>query len=449
MNIRRLSEVVWRQRLVVSAVMLAGIALFLWAQTGLRKYVATSTVLAATSNSTDTGVLDPLKDPTSAAVAPQDLPNLLTSMRVISRVAKDLHVPEKEEPSLAGRIKARVAGSDILPISFTDRDPKRAVEGANAVTKELVKYDQEIVTARYDQLITDLTNQLAHRRDKLRDLDARITALTAANPYLTTDQGNAALNVRLDALEAQRQTIAATMAGDAAAASTAAMRPALVREAAKREIVLSDPEFQALRTQLGKDLAQLYIEKAGYTDKFPGLAGMQGQVDRERDSLNEEESAAASTPAKSPTYAAALLDVNKANAALANDRAQLAAIDDQIADMTSRLQASEDETIRLAELRRDRLAADQAYADLSQRLSKAIADRAQAASIDSVVVIDLAHAASPSFISRPAVLGPAIGLAFVWLALTLAFILDAGDTRLRTPQAIEDAYGRPVFHSVG
>ena len=38
---------------------------------------------------------------------------------------------------------------------------------------------------------------------------------------------------------------------------------------------------------------------------------------------------------------------------------------------------------------------------------------------------------------------------FAWLAVTLAFVVDGSDGRLRTPEAIERLYGKPVFMSVG
>jgi capsular polysaccharide biosynthesis protein len=79
----------------------------------------------------------------------------------------------------------------------------------------------------------------------------------------------------------------------------------------------------------------------------------------------------------------------------------------------------------------------------------AVADRDQADTVGSVVVVDRATFAAPSLLGRPGVLAAAFTIAFLWLAVTLAFMLDGADKRLRNKTTIEDLYGKPVFNSVG
>lgn len=439
-----------RQWVVVGAVLLIGVVAFAWSVTKGRKYSATATVLAVSSTSGDSTALDPQKDPTHAAISPGDLPALLRSSTLIKRVGAQLHLTADQTAKLGGAIKAKSSlASDVIPITVTDSDQGRAVAEANAVTRALQHYEQEIAMSRYDLLIRDLQTQLASRRATLHDIDGKIDALSAADPYITADAGTTAINTRIVALEQQRETLRTTIAGDASAAAIAAQRPGVARDLASREIVQNDPVFQNLRNQLGKDLAQLNLEKAGYTDKFAGLKGLQDQVDRENASLNQAQAQAASDPRKSATYVSTLLDKNKAEAALSADRAQLASLDGQIAAMTSHLASSRDEGLSISALRRDREAGNQAYAQLSDRLAVAIADRSQAAAVNSIVLLDDATGASPTLLSRPPVLAAAFGIAFVWLAITLAFIADGSDKRLRTRTTIEELYGSPVLTHVG
>jgi len=68
--------------------------------------------------------------------------------------------------------------------------------------------------------------------------------------------------------------------------------------------------------------------------------------------------------------------------------------------------------------------------------------------------IEIAQAATmrpigPEVHHRDAVLAVAIGLVFLWLAITLAFLVDASDKRLRTRTTIEELYGSPVLTDVG
>jgi capsular polysaccharide biosynthesis protein len=120
-----------------------------------------------------------------------------------------------------------------------------------------------------------------------------------------------------------------------------------------------------------------------------------------------------------------------------------------IADLTQHLNASRSAALSVAALRREKEAGDQAYARLSDRLATAMADRSQAASIAPAIVIDRASFARPSLLSQPRVLGTALAIAFLWLALTLAFLVDASDKRLRTRTTIEELYGSPVLTEVG
>ncbi|HTJ27008.1 MAG TPA: Wzz/FepE/Etk N-terminal domain-containing protein [Candidatus Limnocylindria bacterium] len=450
MDFENVFQTLWRQKVVVGAVILIGLVAFGFAITKGRKYSATSTILAVSAPQSNSAVLDPQQDPTHSAISPSDLPSLLHSSVLLKRVASDLHLTAKETEKLGAKIKAKTSlASDVIPITVTDSDQSLTVKEANTVSRELQKYEQQIAMSRYDLLIRDLQTQLASRRAALHQIDGQIATLSAADPYITADQGTNAINQRLVTLEQQRETLRTTMTGDASAAAIAAQRPGVARDLASKEIVQNDPVFQNLRGQLGKDLAQLNLEKAGYTEKFSGLAGLQDQVSRETASLNAATAKATADPRKSETYVSALLDKNKADAAFASDRAQLASLDQAIAGMTQHLASSRGEGLSIAALRRDREAGDQAYAQLSDRLAVAIADRSQAGAINSIVLLDEATGAAPTLLSRPPVLAAALGIVFLWLAITLAFVADGSDKRLRTRTTIEELYGSPVLTSVG
>jgi uncharacterized protein involved in exopolysaccharide biosynthesis len=451
MNIGSITEALWRRRLIVVGVLSLGLVAFVAAVSSSRSYTATATVLAAsTASSSDGGVLDPGKDPIAAAVTPQDLPALLRSATVIGRITADLKLSGRDAEKLPSEIKARTTmNSDLIPIQVTDRNPNRAILAANAATRELARYEREIITSRYSALINDLRNQVADARARLHDVDDRMTALSTGDPYVSAENGTSAINARLVALEQQRDQLRAAMQGDAASAKLVSQRPALARDLANTEIVQNDPIFQSLRTQYGKDLAQLNAQKAGYTESFPGLAGLQDQVTRENASLQAAIGKATAVPGKSNAYVSAELDSNKAQATYAADQAQLATVESEIAAMQQHLTASGSANVSISALRRDRDAITQAYQQLQLRLAKAIADRSQAASIGSIVVIDPASSVTLPLLARPTVLAIGLGVAFLWLAITLALLVDSTDPRLRTARAIEELYGTPVFTPVG
>ena len=450
MNIKRFLETLQRQRIAVLAVLVVGVALFIVALPHFRKFNATSTLLAAAPSSQSSSVLDPEKDPISSAVGLNDLEDLATSSTIIDRVAADLHLSGDDAKKLSSEVKAKsLFGSDILPVVVSDRSPERAIAAANALAHELAAYSRSISTTRYDQLIADLGRQVEDRRTKLEALDARVQGVTGSNYYISADGGTSAINTRLIALEAQEQQLQATVDGDTANARAIAKRPMLSEHLAGHEITTQDPAFVALKTQYGKDLAALNNMKAGYTDKYAGIAGLQDTVDREKTSLDGAEANVTKDPTQSSAYVTALLDANKAGATLDGDRAQLAAVKDQVSDLNGQLGSSGGQGTQIAELRRERAADEDAFTQLSARLARASADRSQAASIGSVVVIDRAESASPSLLGRPGVLAVAFAFAFIWLAVTLAFVIDGADKRLRNTTSIEDLYGKPVFNPVG
>ena len=450
MNISEFAAIVWRQRIAVIGVLVLGVLAFLVAVPTLRKFTAQSTVLASSAGGMQSAVLDPSKDPVASAVSPGDLPSLATSAVVLERVAADLNIPSRRAISLAGHIKVRPPlASDVIPIAFTDRTPREAIEGVNAVTRELVRYNREIGTARYDGLIHDLQMQLGERRSWLLRYDEKIARLTAADPYVTAEAGNSAIDTHLLALEQQRSTLQAAMMGDQASAGLTAQRPNLTKDLAKHEIAAADPVVTALKGQYGKDLASLNNVKATYTEQYPGLTGLQHTVDSENKSLTKTVDTVTAKPSNSASYVSAMLDANKANAQLASDRAQLATVDRQIESLSSHLSNSRGENTQINSLRRERAAGEAAFSELQTRLAKATADRSQAETINSLVVIDTATYASLATFSRPEVIGLALLALCTWLAITLAFLLDGADKRLRKAEDIEELYGAPVMAPVG
>jgi polysaccharide biosynthesis transport protein len=446
MDLNSLGKIIWRQRLVVAAVMLAGVVCFAFASSRSKIYSASATILAGTDS--NNAALDPTKNPIESAISPSDLPTLLHSSTVMARVAAALHLSHQHARLLARGVKAKAVGADVLSITATDEDPDLAVAEANALARSLQHFEQQIEESRYDLLTTDLRLQLENQRVTLSQVDQHIAGLTSSDPYITDQDGTSAINTRLVALLTQRDTATAQMVGDAATALKESRRPGLARDLASEQIVQNDPVFQSLRTQFGKDLAQYNLEKAGYKSDFPGLVGMKDQIDRENGSLASATADATKNPSQSAAYVDAELDANKADAQYAGDRAQVSRLDGQIADLTSHLSASSGTSATLQQLHRERDAGNQVYAQLSARLAQAVADRSQAGSVNSIVIVDEAAGAAPTLLSRtPVILGATVA-AFAWLAITLAFLLDRSDGRLRTRTTIEDLYGTRVLTNV-
>jgi capsular polysaccharide biosynthesis protein len=450
MSLATFSATMRRQWSVIAIVLVLGLVAFVVLWPHLRKFTATSTLLASSAPASDTALLDPQKDPTSSAVGLNDLQSLAVSEAVLSRVADKLGLSKLKLQTLAKEVSAKpLFSSNVLPIAVTDKDPNLAIAIANELTSELAAYDEHLATGRYDELIANLEEQIAHSRTDLARIDRRIQDVSSKDFYVTPESGTSAIDTRLIALQQQEEQLQALVGGDRAAAAVTAKEPQISHSLARHEILAQDPAVAAQREALGKDIAQLNLGLASYTMSYPGLKSYLAQVRKESAAVNRAEDESARDPGNSSSYVAAEIAANRADSTLAADSAQLDAVRAEIDRLQDHLTGSSDEGSLMAQLRRSRAAGEGVYTDLSQRLAKARADRAQAGSIASVVVIDHATVAAPALLGQPAVLGTAIAVATIWLAITLAFLLDGADDRLRTPESIEKLYGKPVFMPVG
>jgi capsular polysaccharide biosynthesis protein len=195
MTIDRITGILRRQWVVVAIVLAIGVMAYFTLLERMKTYTATSTILGVAAPSQNAAALDPQKDPTQAAVAPQDLPMLITSSTVVQRVGRDLHLSMDEMAKLSGEVKARPpTQSNVIQISVTDRNPRLAVAAANAFSAEIQVMEREIATSRYGSLIDDLQSQLRTRRDALTSIESKLTTVSAQDPYITTDAGTTAIN---------------------------------------------------------------------------------------------------------------------------------------------------------------------------------------------------------------------------------------------------------------
>jgi capsular polysaccharide biosynthesis protein len=135
----------------------------------------------------------------------------------------------------------------------------------------------------------------------------------------------------------------------------------------------------------------------------------------------------------------------KAHALLASDQAKLKAIEGELSTLHDQIGAGSI-ALNVARIRRDRDNAEAAYTTIATRLATVIADRAEAASVGSVVVIDRAQVAQKSSMATMVAIG--ILVLALWLAVTLAVMLENAGRRFRDEVAVESIYGTPVIGKI-
>jgi len=443
-DFRSILEVFWRRRIELLALLVIAAFVTVMSATHVKaKYTAVATVLlvAEPPDNTDR------RNPTSVQkpLLTGDLPALLTSETVLARF-RERTGSTLDDGTLRSRIRARVGGdSNLLPIEFSDASGSRAISSANALSIEVTRYYREIATSRFDSLVADFSHELKIRAEGLRHLDKELQGLAGAYPYVDTKDGVSSVYDRLVRLRSERDEIAATVDADQAQALETTKRIAQARPLALSAVTNEDAAYKRLSEQYAHDLAT-YRHTASYgSSNFPGLGELEQTVSTEaRDVATARSRAAAAGPEANVTYVAALADVNKAQATFAADNAKLASLEREIGSLESSL-GNGGSAARVAQIRRDRDAADAAYALLAGRLDRAVADRAEAASTGSLVTIDRAQVAERQFWTTSALLVVALGVFSLWLAVSLVFLIEALDVRFRKPSTIERVFGAPVI----
>ncbi len=432
----------------VAVVMLLSYALVL---RYVHQYTATTTVLLL--NDTAAGLQNGTNESTrtSVALSSNDVPRVLTTNIVLERTARDLGLPPTHIGMLS-TLHARVSfDTNILPVSFTASDADLAVRGANMAAMELSRYSREIVRGRYDSLILELTKQLQDTNAKLSVIDRKLQSKLNADPFLDIANGTAPISSELQQLELSRNQAQASMMADKAQSAITNQRLSSLRPLADGELLKDDPTYGKLNEQYSTDAAHLADIRAKYSQNYPGAGQLKAIIDRDAVSLanRSSEILSRSSPAASLDYSHAITEVNQASAIYDADRARVAAIDDQINTVQQHLATSASDGVSVAELRRNRQSDEQTMSSLSQRLAETIADQSRAGSTGIVTVIDPAVSASSVIWTTPRVLSVAFLALGLWLAVSLAVLIDRLDKRLDSVDDVETFYGRPVIATVG
>ncbi len=448
----RINAAVRHQWILVVCIIAAGtFAAVAFALFTHEKYTATTTVLMVAEPPESSNPRIPFT--ATKPLLSADLPSLATNTTVLSRFRSDLGETASFE-TLRAQIHAKVGpDSTLMPVQFTSMSPQSAIRGANALSEEIVRFYRETATTRFDSLIADFNAQLTTRRAELTRLDGQLAAAAQAYPYIDVNSpggvnSSASVYQRLITLRSERDELQAVTQADGASAQATSGLVGNARPLAERDVVNSDTSYRNIRDQYAKDQAQLKKLDAFGSDRYPGIVELRRTVSREAASVNAARShAAAAGPASNATYVAALDAQTKADALYLGDQAKLKAHDDELSALHAQIGQGRIST-DVARLRRDHDNAESAYATIADRLAKAIADRAEAASTGSVITLDRAQYAPKAAFGGGTIIAASIMFFTIWLALTLAVMIDGSQDWFRDTRTVETIYDTKLIGSL-
>ena len=439
MTLQRFFTIIKRRAFFVCLILAIGLALmFVFRNAIPNSYIGVSHVVLVA----ETGTRDP-------SVGIVDLPSIATSTVVLERVRNKLRLPVSLVNFKAAAGASVLGRSSIMAVSFRDMSAERAIEVSNTLADELSRYYDEISTQRYNGNVDRLSDELTNESVKIRAVETKIGAIVARNPFVASDQSVATLTTQLGTLSAQRADAFAKLQGDRAIADALAPSSELSKTA-RHEILAGDPVYSAIRTVAAKDSAQLASQQAGYTKDFPGLPGAIAKVNAENRYAERVANRALSDPnAFSASEVGTAAQRAHQTAVVAGDEAQVRQLDAVIAPEQAAFKNYPESAMLYDQLRSERDALQSEYNALAQRRATSLANRAEASSLGSVVVLDHALKADTQLTggrSRAAVLTFILVLA---LALGAAFLAESLDPRIRRAEEVEELYGIPVVARFG
>jgi uncharacterized protein involved in exopolysaccharide biosynthesis len=431
--------VIWSRKWLVLLVVIVGLG------AGIMAFMLSGPQYAATSSVAILGQNDAGHDSIVNAI---DMPTMLLSDEVLTRFQT---IMKWREPlkDIRKRISANVdMNSSLMPITFRASTRDDAVAGANALADALQKTYRRISLSRYDDLSNYLSGALDRERQRIDTSNAQLAKLVANNPYEAQKEAAMAISGQVIALNSQRSSLQAALNAANDAADSANERMGAIQPLVRSEMLASDANYRQLEQQVAQANSQKAVAQSQFTSEYPGLPGLNDEVQRTRLLLQQEaQKAMARGPGESPSYASALRDQQAAQNTVTANQQQLSAIDQQLENAQEHLSNLPNVGVKIDALRLQRDASENAYEIFAQQRSITLAEQAEAAALGSVVVAGYASEADPA-IGRASLLMPIAALfGFLVIAFMLPFALETIAPRMRK-QTIESVYGKPVIVTV-
>ncbi len=432
--LERFSHVVRRRLLWIVAVCICGVAASPFLPRLIHaSYDATARLLV---------VSEVAKDTSATSV---DLPSVAQSTEVVDRVNRRLNL--SNDVDVRHHIKAEVLPrSSILEITYRDVDKERAATIANAVADETITYYHEIATNRYDDVTRKLNHAIAQLRSQIDATNNRLQSASFKNAYANSDKASEDLATRIAELHAARDQAYADLISDRATDRALRVQRWKITSIVRQETLANDPVYTMIQGKVASDEASLAEQRSRYTDTNPAVVALAEKVALEREQLKAAEARALERRSgSSPAYVSNVLEQGRAASKTAGDQARVQALDAEISVAEQQAKDTFGPGASVGALRAERDAAEQQYLALTQRLSAAQADAAQAASLGTLVVVDRAIPGDSHWQLLFEYFPLLYALSVCALAILAAYAVDGMDRRFWDSKDLEDLYGRPVF----
>ena len=387
------------------------------------------------------------------------------SQRVLKRAVEklasrgDQNLPELELLSKSLRVKI-IPGTNILELSYQNRDPKTAANLVNAVMESIVEENIESIRAPAQSVKIFLQREVLRQREVLQQVEREENLYRQTNRLISVADQTRKLVDSLGDQENQERSLSAQL--QEVAARNASLKQVIgtgsLKSAYESVRIGQDEELKALRIKLANLETKVIDERARLGDSNPDLLATLEQRNEVR-SLYEKRLAPFSpkvVPANQNTANASIPQINIANDALSQDliskliaseveqvalEQKMLTIQQEKSDLQSRLADVPVKQQPLTNLVRSREAAETNLKQLQSKLQEATIAEAQL--VSNIQIIYLADIpVSAEWPKKPVVILIAIFFGLILVVVEVIF-LELIDNSLHDSNEVENILKLP------
>jgi capsular exopolysaccharide synthesis family protein len=355
-----------------------------------------------------------------------------------------------EAGSLSSHVTIKpVTSTSIIGIAATWTDPETSAKIANTYASVFVDRERNLIAHQADSAIGFLQAQLPIAEQRLRTAQGALADYQTRNGIADLTQQTQAQLAQVAALDAKGSQ--AELDGRQAQAQLASVIAQLATVSPTIEGQRStntNPVASTLDQQISNVRAQLDAARKQYTDEYPAVIALKGQLaSLEKEAGNQAATiVSGSTRVPNPVYtqlqqqAAVLRAQVSADASQGSTaRAQRAAMDPVVRGLPERTQ-------RVAALTREAKAAEDIYNSLEKKYDDAMLSRTTA--LSDVTITQSADPENASVLPNYGLNMTVAVVAGALLAIGAAFVIEFFDDRFRTEDDVKERLGMPVLASI-
>jgi polysaccharide biosynthesis transport protein len=385
----------------------------------------------------------------NAAQSAETYSELMSETPVVQDVIKELHL-KTDVQTLQGAVKVKpVTNTNIITVAVTWGDPAMAETIANHFASVFVAHETELVGAQAKTALKFLSQQIPVAEQRLARTSAAVSRYQTTHNIAdlttqtaTTVNAAAAIDSKINQVELDKQQ------ADAQIASLSGALGGMRATTGGGQNVTQNPILPQLTAKLADLRIQLGSAQQQYTDSHPTVIGLKQQIaDVQRQIKATSPTIVASTSTvANPVYQQLSQQLAAARAASASATAQLATLTRQRSAINPQLAALPAQSLKLADLQRQKTIAEDVYNALQRKYNDAMV--ASETGISDVTVTQWASkelATKTPHLSINLIVATIVG---VLLGLGIVFLVDWFDGRIRDERDVEGELQLPVLATI-